>query len=141
MPLAAAGDQIELRASIDVHHAEQAGFAVRRSPDGAEETLIFYDRTSGMLVVDRKQSSLDPEAPTTRRTAVLALASHEPLALTVFIDHSVIEIAANDRVYLAVRIYPALATSTTICPIAAGGDARLTTCDVWQMASIWPADR
>lgn len=139
-PLAAAGDQIELRANIDVRHAEQAGFAVRRSPDGAEETLIFYDRTSGMLVVDRKQSSLDAESPTTRRTAVLALAAHEPLALTIFIDHSVIEITANDRVFMAVRVYPALATSTTICPIAAGGDAWLTTCDAWQMASIWPAE-
>ncbi|HMO56760.1 MAG TPA: glycoside hydrolase family 32 protein [Roseiflexaceae bacterium] len=135
------GNQIELRATFDTGRAEQCGLAICRSPDGAEETLIFYDRTAGALVIDRKQSSLSADAGHERRAAPFILEPGEPLDLRIFIDHSVLEIFANDRVAMAARIYPSRADSREIAPIAAGGHATLTACDVWELDSIWSAPR
>ncbi len=57
--------------------------------------------------------------------------------LRVFLDRSVIEVFANERVTLTSRVYPAGADSTGIAPIARGGTAGLRELDLWQMRSIW----
>ncbi len=41
------------------------------------------------------------------RSAPMKLAAGEPLRLNVFVDHSVVEIFANGRVAMALRVYPA----------------------------------
>ena len=42
-----------------------------------------------------------------KRSAPMKLAAGEPLRLNVFVDHSVVEIFANGRVAMALRVYPA----------------------------------
>jgi beta-fructofuranosidase len=57
--------------------------------------------------------------------------------LRVFLDRSVIEVFANERVTLTSRVYPAGAQSAGITPLARGGTARLRELDLWQIRSIW----
>ena len=62
----------------------------------------------------------------------------ELIDLRVFIDRSVIEVFANDRQCLTVRVYPGCDDSRGVSLFARGGVARLVSLDCWQMRSIWP---
>ena len=61
----------------------------------------------------------------------------EPLRLRVFVDKSVVEVFANGRQCLAVRVYPGRADSTGISLRAQGQDALVKRLDVWQMEDIY----
>jgi beta-fructofuranosidase len=61
----------------------------------------------------------------------------EPLRLQVFIDRSVVEVFANGKQYLAMRVYPNRQDSLGVSLRAQGQDAVLKKLDAWQMKSIW----
>ena len=65
------------------------------------------------------------------------LAPGETLKLRVFIDKSVVEVFANGRQCLAVRVYPGREDSTGVSLRAQGAVAALSALDVWQMRSIY----
>lgn len=54
------GDLLEITAILRPVTATRFGLKLRQSPDGAEETLLFYDTKQSTLGVDRTRSSLDP---------------------------------------------------------------------------------
>ena len=62
----------------------------------------------------------------------------EPLKLRIFIDRSLVEVFANGRQYLAMRVYPGRKDSLGVSLRAQGQDAVLNSLDAWQMKSIWP---
>lgn len=133
-----AGDCLEIRAEFAPGEVDAGtvGLAVRRSPDGAEETRVRYER--GRLVLDCARSSLDVGVDRDVEEAALMLRADEPLVLTVFLDRSVVEVFANGRVAIADRVYPSRTESLGVGVFAAGGGGRATALDVWQMASIRP---
>lgn len=131
------GDCLELQATITPGAATSVGLALRRSVDGTEETRIVYQPTSGQLFVDKTQASLDDHADRTRHEMHLALPADEPLRITVFLDRSVIELVANDRVVLSERIYPTRDDSLGVAILADGGQATVEALDIWDMRSIW----
>ncbi len=133
------GAALEIVAEIDPGTAAQVGIAVRRAPDGAEQTVIGYDAASQSLTVDRQRSSLDPATPRDTREAGLELGHAEPLRLQVFVDHSVIEVFANGQVCLTSRVYPTRPDSLGVELFASGGSAQVNELDVWKMASVWPS--
>lgn len=135
-----AGDCLELDAEFAPGDAREVGLTVRRTPGGEEETRIVYEPGSGGLVVDRARSSADPAVERAAPAATLALAPGEPLRLRVFLDRSVIEIFANERLALTERIYPTRADSLGVGLFARGGGARLRRLDAWRMGAIWPGD-
>ena len=67
----------------------------------------------------------------------LRLAQDEPLRLRIFVDHSIVEVFANDRQCLTLRTYPEREDSSGVSVFARGSDARLASFDIWQMRSIW----
>jgi len=52
-------------------------------------------------------------------------------------DRSVVEVFANRRQALAVRLYPGRADSTGISLRAQGSDTVVRSLDVWEMRSVW----
>ena len=128
------GDSLEILAEIALDTADAFGLKVRCSPDGEEETLIIYDRQTCELIVDGKHSSTDTSAINEVRSSPLNLAEGEPLKLHVFIDRSVLEIFANDRTCLTVRIYPSMYDSTGIGLFARGGTVNVLSLDVWRLS-------
>ena len=62
----------------------------------------------------------------------------EPLKLRVFIDRSVVEVFANGKQYLAMRVYPGRQDSMGVSLRAQGQDAVLNSLDAWKIQPIWP---
>lgn len=131
------GNTLDLVAEIDPGEAETCGLVVCRSPDGAEQTRIFYDRKQKRLVGDRTKSSTNPAPKKDAPSAPLELAPGEPLRLRVLVDRSVIEVFANERTCLTLRIYPDRPDSTGVDCFATGGPCTVKSLDGWQMKSIW----
>jgi beta-fructofuranosidase len=130
------GDCMEIQVEFLLDEATEVNVGVRCAPDGAEQTLISYDRLQGMLHVDRQRSSLSEDVERDIRSGPLLLAAGEPLFLHIFLDCSVIEVFANYRLCMSSRIYPSRTDSLGVGFFARGGNARIKMLDVWEMGPI-----
>jgi beta-fructofuranosidase len=130
------GDTLEIVAEVDLGQADEVSVVLRRSPDGAEQTCVRYRRADSRLTLDTTRASLSPAAHGGIHSGPLELTSGEPLRLHIFLDGSVVEAFANDRVCVSGRIYPTRADSLGV-DLAAEGAARLRALDIWELRSIW----
>ncbi len=130
------GHCLEISAQFQLINAEKFGCWVHCSPNGDERTLIAYDVALQSLIVDRQTSSLDPGVDKTVETAPLPLAAGETLQLHLYIDHSVIEVFAGDRVCLTSRVYPTRSDSSGVNLVALGGRVELRSLDVWTLKAL-----
>ncbi len=128
------GDALEIIATFEHGDADAFGVRVRCSP--REETRIEYNSQEKCVVIDRSQSSLNEAVEHHEQRTSAELAPHERVTLHIFLDHSVIEVFVNEQVCLSSRIYPTLPESEGVGLFARGGQARLTSLDVWEMASL-----
>ena len=145
-----AGKAMELLARIEPGEAREVCLEVLRSPGGEETTSIRYLRDGGAvktkgpetfhdaLVVDTCRTSLLPDVlARPPETAHFDLEDGELLELRVFVDRSILEVFANHRRYLAVRVHPGREDSIGVRIRAQGRGAVLRSLDAWQMRSIW----
>ena len=157
------GKSMELSFEIDQAEARAIQISVFRSPNAEEKTTItFYNRalytssvssiwhpTDGQLVLDVTDSTTSSDVwlrPPEK--AMLPLSSiedsgqevgpYENLKLRIFIDKSVVEIFANEKLFMAGRVYPALENSTGVSIKATGRDAVLKSLEAWDMKAIMP---
>ena len=61
----------------------------------------------------------------------------EPLRLRVFVDRSVVEVFANGKQCVAVRVYPGREDSAGVSLRAQGSSALMTSLSSWQMRNIY----
>ncbi len=134
----AAGDSIELDLTIDPGDAARFEVALRRSPDGGEQTVLVYDLAAGRLEIDRSRASLDPSARSDPFGLNWAHGADRLIRLRIYVDHSVIECYAEGEC-LTTRVYPLRADSLGVALSAHGGAARIVSAEVWDMRSIWGA--
>ena len=127
------GDTLELLAELAPAPSGRCSILVRRSPDGAEQTEIAYDAELRQLIVDRTQSSQDATTDHNLHVAPLSLRADEPLRLRIFLDRSVLEVFANERISITSRIYPTRADSMGVALQAERGEAQLLGLDAWQL--------
>jgi len=130
------GNALEIDLGIAPQGAAEVGLELLATPDGEERTTILYDVERGVLVMDTRGASLADgflgrlsEAPLALETGLLRL--------RVFIDRSVIEVFANDRICMTGRAYPTRVDATNLVLVSNGGASMLHSIDVWTMASIW----
>ena len=91
-----------------------------------------------LLTLDSSYSSTLPDALSRApETAPVLIESDEPLQLRIFIDRSVVEVFANGKQCLAVRVYPGREDSTGVSLRAQGNGAELRSLDAWQMKNIY----
>ena len=126
------GNCIELSLEMIAKEAKQFGVKVCCSPDGEEQTLVFYDATEKKLKVDTNISSL-VEGPKTIEAGPFELKADESLKLRVFVDKSVGEVFANGRQAVMRRIYPSREDSLGVTLFSNGGPATVTTLEAWDM--------
>lgn len=107
------GNSFELVIDMESAQATQFGVKVCVSPDGQEETAIFYDATEGKLKVDTRKSGPE-DTPKTVEAAPFELKNGERLKLRIFVDKSVVEVFANSRQAVMRRIYPSRADSVGV---------------------------
>ena len=145
-----AGDSIEMIARIDPGAAREVSIDVLRSPDGAETTSLRYLKNGGtvkskgpetwhdIVILDIGRSSLLPDVlPRPPETANFKLGEDEVLELRIFVDRGIVELFANGRRHLAVRVHPGREDSVGVSIRAQGGEATLRSLDAWRMRSIW----
>ena len=133
------GGCLELGVEFEPSREGIFGVKIRCAPDGAEETLVYYNRDDGSLTLDpAKSSTRDDVSGDSAQRAPLGLAVTDPLKLRIFLDRSVVEVFANGRLCLTKRIYPARPDSLGVAVFADGGSATVRSVDAWTMASIWP---
>jgi beta-fructofuranosidase len=144
-----AGDCLELETVIDPQGAQMVELDVLRSPGREEATRIcFYPRRGyrnrvtgrhdSAISIDSSLSSLLPDAQSRApETAQVWVDEEEPLRLRVFVDRSVVEVFANGRQCVAMRIYPGREDSVGVSLRSQGQEARLLSLDAWQMQSIY----
>ena len=140
-----AGKSMEIEAVIEPGNAREVGLTVLRSPDGAEQTRISLFRQDhrrfgvSSLQIDVSASSLSGEVfARSPEIGPIDLPDGDALTLRVFVDRSIVEVFANDRQCLTVRVYPEREDSVGVSAFARGGGARLVSMEAWQMRSIWP---
>ncbi|MHC1694918.1 MAG: glycoside hydrolase family 32 protein [Eubacteriales bacterium] len=83
--------------------ADKAG--IRILMPGNEAVYIYYDRTTGKLVLDT--SACTAAGRPVKEEAPFLLKEGEELRLRIYIDKSVAEVFANDRQAIARRFHPA----------------------------------
>lgn len=127
------GDPIELEAIIEPGRATQVGLLLRRSPDGKEQTRVFYDAGRRELVFDRERSSLSSHVVHGGRAGAFSLAPGEPLRLRLFTDRSIVEVYANERAAGTFRIYPSRRDSLGIDLFSVGGTATFRSVNAWEL--------
>jgi beta-fructofuranosidase len=131
------GRSLELM--IDMESAEASAFGVKvcASPNGEEETLIFYDAEEGKLKIDTLKSG--PEGtPKAIEAAPFRLKDGEGLRLRVFVDQSVVEVFANSRQAAMRRIYPSRGDSVGVSLFSTGGDTEVRTFEAWNISPSNP---
>jgi beta-fructofuranosidase len=126
------GNTIELLLEIAPTEAKQIGLKVCCSPDGQEETVIFYDSTDKKLKIDTHKSSTG-EGPKSIEAGPFELKNSEPLKLQVFVDKSVVEVFANNRQAVMRRIYPARKDSLNVMLFSKGSSAMVKKLEAWEM--------
>jgi beta-fructofuranosidase len=117
--------------------ASEVGLTVAKSPLGEEQTKITFVQKLGQLHVERRLSNAVGDVDLDTQTAPLKPGGPEGLKLHIFFDRSVIEVFANDYLCLTSRIYPTRDDSLGVEFFAAGGDAIITSVDIWEIKSIW----
>jgi len=143
------GNTMELAVEIDPKEARWVQLNILRSANAEEQTSItFYNfdrqflsmRTPGEVVLDGTRSSTLPDVWIRPPERATMQRGSEPLRLRVLIDRSVVEVFVNERLYLAMRVYPGRKDSVGVSLRAQGQDAVLNSLDAWQMKAIWPVD-
>ena len=133
-----AGDSLEIVVEMESMGASVYGVKVRASPDGREETSVFYDATENRLGIDTRRSGPE-DTPRAVEAGPLHLRPGERLKLRIFVDRSVVEVFANNgRQALARRVYPARKDSVGVRLFAAGGSARAVSLQAWRIAPSNP---
>ena len=138
LPLEGVGGQsLELNLTMTAPGARQFGVKVCCSPDGEEQTVVYYDALEKKLKVDTTKSSL-AEGAKTVEAGPFSLNAEEPLKLRVFVDKSVVEVFANGRQAVMRRIYPFRSDSLGVRLFSAGGPAHVPALESWEMAPSNP---
>ncbi len=130
------GDRLEISLRVTAATCASLRLQFRRSPDGVQYTQLEYDYRSGTLRLTRDQSTDTAGVTLDACEYALQLGQDEPLDLSIFLDNSVIEIYANDRLSMTSRIYPSRADAQGLRLQAQGGSATAQVA-IWRMGSIW----
>lgn len=128
-----ASKQCELIVTIDLQKtdAERAGFALAAAKDGSESTWLYVDNQAGRLVLDRANSG---EGVAGYRS--IPLPKGQILTLTIFVDHSSVEVFVNDgEAAITSRIYPCH-EERTIYLFAENGSLDIKQMDYWYLHNM-----
>ncbi|UQQ37631.1 GH32 C-terminal domain-containing protein [Paenibacillus polymyxa] len=130
------GDMLEIQLELEPGSAKKFGIKVRCTPDGEEETLLYYDWNQTMLLVDRSKTTLHPgEKCGGVQGGKLELLG-ENLKLHIYLDRSMVEAYANGLKSLTTRVYPSRMDALGL-EIWGVGEPFVKSLDIWDMQSIW----
>lgn len=130
------GDMLEIQLEMERGSAAQLGIKVRCTPDGEEETLLYYDWKESMLLADRTKTSQHSEERCSGIQGGKLDLCGENLKLHLYLDRSMVEAYANGLKSLTTRVYPGRKDALGL-ELWGDGEALVKSMDIWEMKSIW----
>ena len=151
------GDALELELEVEPSSAPMVELNVLRSSNREEFTRIAFYRDRGyrsnhfnmrligplgthlsQISIDTSYSSIAPDALSRApENAQFRIAPDEPLRLRVFVDRSAVEVFANGRQALAVRVYPEREDSVGVSLRSQGAPSTVRSLKAWTLESLW----
>lgn len=125
-------DMFEIQLAFSRGAASRYGLSVRRTPDGEEETVLYYDQDREQFGVNREKSTLTPDERIGGIQEGSLELQGEDLELRVFVDRSLIEAYANGLKSLTTRTYP-LRLDALGLQLHADGAIRIRSIRIWEM--------
>lgn len=130
------GDMLEIQLELEPGSAGQLGIKVRCTPDGEEETLLYYDRNESMLLADRTKTTQHPGEKCRGIQGGRLELPGENLKLHIYLDRSMVEVYANGLKSLTTRVYPSRKDALGL-EIWGDGEPLVKSMEIWDMQSIW----
>lgn len=91
-----------------------------------------------LISIESSHSSLHPDVrPRSPETGSFVMNKNETLKLRIFIDKSVVEVFANGKQCVAVRVYPSRDDSVGFSICSHGQSSELKSLEAWQMKNIY----
>ncbi len=131
------GSAWELIADIEAEPGAEILVTLEHSEDGRECTQITYCRAEGTLTLDTMQASCNPAVYGHKSIATIS-PDLQHIRLHLFLDHSIIELFADEGIALSDRVYACDMRNTSVRIGSVGAGAHIASFDVWRMRSIWP---
>ncbi|GGD13215.1 LamG-like jellyroll fold domain-containing protein [Pontibacillus salipaludis] len=116
------GDQLEIRLKV---RGDVAGVKVRKSNDGSEETLVYYNRRNETLNVRKVNGE--------EQGGTLSI-GEDVIDLHIYVDGSMVECYANGLKSITTRTYPNVLAEGL--ELWGGDDITIVSLEVWEMHSI-----
>jgi len=134
-PLNVGGPTVELRLTLERGAASVSGVRLRHSDSEYSDVVIAWQ--TGRLMVDTRHAKGAQGGGHAFATAPLGDAAERPerVSLHLMLDHSVLEVIADDRQALSARVYPEGSPVDRIELVAAGGDGVLVALDAWELTA------
>ncbi|MHA6529910.1 GH32 C-terminal domain-containing protein [Paenibacillus sp. BAC0078] len=130
------GDMLEIQLELEPGSTMELGIKVRCTPDGEEETLLYYDWNESMLLVDRTKTTLHPGEKCRGKQGGMLELSGENLKLHIYLDRSMVEAYANGLKSLTTRVYPSRKDALGL-ELWGDGKSLVKSMEIWDMKSIW----
>lgn len=135
------GDMLEIQVEFEGKGTEPYGIKVRRSPQGEEETLLYYEPSESALKVNRVKTTLDLKERSKGIQGGTLELNGENLKLHVYLDRSMVEAYANGLKSLTTRVYPSRDDALGLQIWGTGGDLKIKKMEVWRMNSAYDVKR
>jgi hypothetical protein len=120
-------------ATIDPGTASHVGVVLAKNPNGSEYTKIYYDFDESEFVIDRTQSSTNPNVPRDVVRENYSIPANSSFTMHCYVDGSVIEVFIDEKAAFTTRIFPEDINSGGIDLFASGGTADFSDIKVWTM--------
>lgn len=132
------GDMLEIEMELDKGEANELGLSVRRSPNGEEETSIYYKASEKEFWVNRLKSSLDPDVEKWYQGGKVDI-GNESVKLHMYVDRSEINAYLNGVKSLTTRAYPTRddALGVKLWANENSGSVKVKSLKVWEMKSAY----
>ena len=127
------GRALELRIVLERGSSAVAGVRLHHSE--TEHTDVFVSWRTGRLIVDTRLAKGPRSADYAVDTAELTAPGEtlERTALHIVLDHSVLEVIADDRHALTTRVYPEGPPADRVELVATGGEAMAARIEGWPL--------
>jgi len=131
------GRALEIEMKIKINGDESFSLNLLESLSNEEKTIVRYDVTAGEICVDRTKSSLSDEVHKSILVSSLKKEKGQMLNIRVFVDHSIIEVFADNNICISTRIYPTLESSNNVSiELNKGHQLNMKKLSLWKMLSI-----
>lgn len=128
------GRSLELRLTLERGASAMAGVRFQHTETDHTDVLVAW--RTGRLVVDTRRSKGAHGADYAVDTATLAPNAETPerVTLHLMLDHSVLEVIADDRDAVSARVYPEGPAVDRVDLVAMGGEATVVSLEAWPLA-------